>query len=55
MVVDVLIVDAKSGLNLYNGSSYLPQSQGSCCGNGYGAQESANELADLDFNEWVGE
>jgi arsenite methyltransferase len=52
---DVLIVDAKSDLNLYKGSSYLPQSQSSCCGTGCGAQEAANELADLDFNEWVGE
>ncbi|KAJ0421558.1 S-adenosyl-L-methionine-dependent methyltransferase [Aspergillus carlsbadensis] len=51
---DVLIVDAKSDLNLYKGSSYLPQSQSSCCGSGCGAQEFTNQLADMDFNEWVG-
>ncbi|KAL2861821.1 putative UbiE/COQ5 family methyltransferase [Aspergillus pseudodeflectus] len=51
---DVLIVNANSDLNLYKGSSYLPQSQNSCCGSGCGAQDATDELADLDFNEWVG-
>ncbi|KAL4786403.1 S-adenosyl-L-methionine-dependent methyltransferase [Aspergillus varians] len=45
----VLIVDAKSDLNLYKGSSYLPQS--SCCGGGI---ETRSDIAELDFNEWVG-
>jgi hypothetical protein len=55
VVLDVLIVDAKSDLNLYKGSSYLPQSQSSCCGTGCGSQEATSDIADLDFNEWVGE
>ncbi|GES59017.1 hypothetical protein ATETN484_0003023900 [Aspergillus terreus] len=47
----VFIVDTKSDLNLYKESSYLPQS--SCCGGGNGKQ-TASDIAELDFNEWVG-
>ena len=50
-LIDVLVVDAKSDLNLYKQSSYLPQS--SCCGNGP-SQETTSGTAELDFNEWVG-
>ncbi|GKZ26387.1 hypothetical protein AbraIFM66951_003149 [Aspergillus brasiliensis] len=47
----VFIVDTKSDLNLYKESSYLPQS--SCCSSGCGV-ETTTEIAELDFNEWVG-
>ncbi|KAH8433155.1 uncharacterized protein LDX57_010789 [Aspergillus melleus] len=50
-LVGVLIVDAKSDLNLYKGSSHLPQI--SCCG-GSGSKETTSEIAEMDFNEWVG-
>lgn len=50
-VVDVLVVDTKSDLNLYKQSSYLPQS--SCCGS-TPSQETASDVAELDFNEWAG-
>ena len=53
LVVGVFIVDAKSDLNLYKGSLYLPQS--SCCGGGYGGKETTSDIAELDFNEWVGQ
>ncbi|OJJ62718.1 hypothetical protein ASPSYDRAFT_659592 [Aspergillus sydowii CBS 593.65] len=46
----VFIVDAKSDLNLYKGSSYLPQSSCGGCGN----KETTSDIAELDFNEWVG-
>ncbi|KAL2833808.1 S-adenosyl-L-methionine-dependent methyltransferase [Aspergillus cavernicola] len=49
----VVIVDAMSDLNLYKGSSYLPQS--SCCGSGCGGKETSSDIAELDFNEWVGQ
>ncbi|GAD92999.1 conserved hypothetical protein [Paecilomyces variotii No. 5] len=48
----VLIVDAKSDLNLYKGSSYLPQS--SCCGGKLEDEGTTSDIAELDFNEWVG-
>lgn len=51
-VAGVFIVDTKSDLNLYKESSYLPQS--SCCGSGCGA-ETTSVIAELDFNEWVGQ
>lgn len=50
-LVDVLVVDTKSDLNLYKQSSYLPQS--SCCGS-TPSQETASDVAELDFNEWAG-
>lgn len=51
LVVGVFIVDAKSDLNLYKGSSYLPQSSCGGCGN----KETTSDIAELDFNEWVGQ
>jgi arsenite methyltransferase len=39
------MVGAKSDLNIYKQSSYLPQ--GICCG-------AIGDFADIDFNEWVG-
>ncbi|GAB1204266.1 hypothetical protein APSETT445_002916 [Aspergillus pseudonomiae] len=53
LLIGVFIVDTKSDLNLYKGSSYLPQS--SCCGGGLERQETPSDIAGLDFNEWVGE
>lgn len=47
----MFIVDAKSDLNLYKGSSYLPQSSCGGCGN----KETTSDIAELDFNEWVGQ
>ncbi|KAE8155566.1 UbiE/COQ5 family methyltransferase [Aspergillus tamarii] len=47
----VFIVDAKSNLNLYKGSSYFPQS--SFCG-GCGSKVTTSDIAELDFNEWLG-
>lgn len=52
LAVGVFIVDTKSDLNLYKESSYLPQS--SCCGGGNG-KETTSDIAELDFNEWVGQ
>lgn len=51
-VAGVFIVDTKSDLNLYKESPYLPQS--SCCGGGRGV-ETTSVIAELDFNEWVGQ
>lgn len=48
----VFIVDTKSDLNLYKQSSYLPQS--SCCSGGCGIG-SPDAIAELDFNEWIGQ
>ncbi|KAJ5179069.1 hypothetical protein N7492_002279 [Penicillium capsulatum] len=48
----VLVIDTKSDLNLYKQSSYLPQS--SCCGSGGSSKETTSDVAELDFNEWVG-
>ncbi|KAJ5756195.1 hypothetical protein N7533_005738 [Penicillium manginii] len=48
----VLIIDTKSDLNLYKQSSYLPQS--SCCGSGGSSKETTSDIAELDFNLWVG-
>ncbi|CAI7626176.1 unnamed protein product [Penicillium bialowiezense] len=48
----VLVVDTKSDLNLYKQSSYLPQS--SCCDSGGSSNETASDIAELDFNLWVG-
>ena len=50
-VVGVFIVDAKSNLNLHEWSLYLPQR--SCCG-GCGNKETTSDIAELDFDEWVG-
>ena len=52
IMTGVFIVDTKSDLNLYKQSSYLPQR--SCCSGGCGV-ESPNAIAELDFNEWVGQ
>ncbi|KAE8357947.1 S-adenosyl-L-methionine-dependent methyltransferase [Aspergillus caelatus] len=52
LLLDAFIVDTKSDLNLYKGSSYLPQ--GSCCGGSSGDDKAASDVAGLDFNEWVG-
>lgn len=49
----MLIVDAKSDLNLYKQSSYLSQSL--CCGSGGSSKETTSDVAELDFNEWVGQ
>ncbi|KAI9036764.1 putative arsenic methyltransferase Cyt19 [Aspergillus affinis] len=48
----VLVIDTKSDLNLYKQSSYLPQS--SCCGSGGSSKETTSDIAELDFNLWVG-
>ncbi|KAK5805964.1 hypothetical protein VI817_000222 [Penicillium citrinum] len=50
--IGVLVVDAKSDLNLYKQSSYLSQSL--CCGMGGSGKETTSDVAELDFNEWVG-
>ncbi|KAB8229546.1 hypothetical protein ETB97_010083 [Aspergillus alliaceus] len=52
LVLGVFIIDARSDLNLYKGSLYLPQN--SCCGGRFGHKEAASDVAELDFNEWVG-
>jgi arsenite methyltransferase len=52
--LDVLIIDTKGNLNIYNESSSLTES--SCCSSGKSASnESANDHLDIDFNEWAGQ
>ncbi|KAL2863380.1 putative arsenic methyltransferase Cyt19 [Aspergillus lucknowensis] len=49
---DVLIVDTKADLNMYQQSCYLGRS--SCCGSKGSVGSPGNEFADVDFNEWAG-
>jgi arsenite methyltransferase len=52
MPSDILMVDTKADLNLYKQSSYLGQS--SCCSPAESRKAWPIEIAELDFNDWVG-
>lgn len=49
-MVDVLILDAKSNLNVYKALE-----PGSCCGSSGCSTSTKVDSSKIDFNEWAGE